>query len=191
MLSYTFSWAFPVNGGAALMGGSHINYIDYDRTMLKDFMTSSKPASSMVTGAGQHIKKAFNLRGEPLGRRNRDGPTAVGAHLSNTNAEGLWIVGSEPRIEYDWFYQSLCSAHMEEAHQWGEGIGFKDDLFITNEEWHIYNNDETFVGNSVHVLDVATDTIWAVGSFSLGGFEKECELNSQHPDYVMVGISGE
>jgi hypothetical protein len=32
--------------------------------------------------------------------------------------------------------------------------------------------------------------MWAVGSFSLGGFEKQSELNSQHPDYVMFGISG-
>ena len=184
------SWAFPVNGGAALMGGSHINYVDYDREMLSKFMAESKPASSMVTGVGQHIKKAYNLRGEPLGRRNRDGPTPVGAHLSNTNAEGLWAVRSLPRIEYDWFYQSLCSAHMEEAHQWGPGIGVEDDLFITNEEWHTFLDDQTFVGNSVHVLDVSTDTMWAVGSFSLGGFEKQSEFNSQHPDYVMFGISG-
>lgn len=172
------------------MGGSHINYIDYDRKMLKNFMDSSMPASSMVTGVGQHIKRAYNLRGEPLGRRNRDGETSVGAHLSNTNAAGLWVVEKLPRIEYDWFYQSLCSAHMEEAHQWGDSIGFEDDLFITNEEWHNFLPDETFVGNSVHVLDVATDTMWAVGSFSLGGFEKQAELNPQHPDYVMVGVSG-
>ena len=31
------------------MGGSHINYIDYDRAMLKDFMAKSVPASSMVS----------------------------------------------------------------------------------------------------------------------------------------------
>ena len=172
------------------MGGSHINYVDYDRQMLKDFMTSSKPASSMVTGVGQHIKNAYNLRGEPLQRRNRTGATSVGAHLSNTNAMGEWAVRALPRIEYDWFYQSLCSAHMEEAHQWGEGIGVENDLFITNEEWHNFMDNMTFVGNSVHVLDVATDTMYAVGSFSLGGFEKQSEINSQHPDYVMFGISG-
>ena len=183
-------WAFPVNQGAALIGGSHINYVDYDRQMLKDFMTSSKPASSMVTGVGQHIKKAFNLLGEPLGRRNRTGVTAVGAHLSNTNARGEWAVRQLPRIEYDWFYQSFCSAHMEESHQWGEGIGVEDDLFITNEEWHNYLDTSTFVGNSVHVLDVSTDAIWAVGSFSLGGFEKNVEMNPQHPDYVMFAMSG-
>lgn len=135
-LSTILRWAYPVNQGAALIGGSHINYVDYDRTMMKAFMDSSKPASSMVTGVGQHIKKAFNLKGEPLGRRTRDGATPVGAHLSNTNAAGEWAVASLPRIEYDWFYQSFCSAHMEEAHQWGDGIGFEDDIFITNEEWH-------------------------------------------------------
>ena len=83
-----------------------------------------------------NIKKAYNLKGEPLSRRHRSGATTVGAHLSNTNAAGEWAVESEPRIEYDWFYQSFCSAHMEEAHQWGPGIGFEDDLYLTNEEWH-------------------------------------------------------
>lgn len=172
------------------MGGSHINYVDYDRTMMKNFMAGSQPASAMVTGVGQHIKRAYNLKGEPLQRRNRTGETPVGAHLSNTNAEGLWVVRAEPRIEYDWFYQSLCSAHMEEAHQWGDGIGLEDDIFITNEEWHNFMDDKTFVGNSVHVLDVSTDTMWAVGAFSLGGFEKTVEINPQHPDYVMFGVSG-
>lgn len=144
----------------------------------------------MVVGMGQHIKRAYNLRGELLTRRVRDGATPVGAHLSNTDAEGNWVVASLPRIEYDWFYQSFCSAHMEEAHQWGPGIGFEDKLYLTNEEWHVFTNDKPFVGNSVHALDVATDTIYALGSFSMGGFEKQSEFNSQHPDYVMVGIAG-
>ena len=90
--------------------------------MFSKFMTYPGPASDMVVGMGQHIKQAYNLRNEPLARRNRNGATPVGAHLSNTNAAGEWAVAGEPRIEYDWFYQSFCSAHMEEAHQWGDGI---------------------------------------------------------------------
>lgn len=30
------SWAYPVNNGGALIGGSHINYVDYDREMFSN-----------------------------------------------------------------------------------------------------------------------------------------------------------
>lgn len=179
-----------MNNGAALIGGSHINYVDYDREMFSKFMTYSGPASDMVVGMGQHIKRAYNLRNELLSHRVRDGATPVGAHLSNTNAEGEWAVARLPRIEYDWFYQSLCSAHMEEAHQWGPGIGFEDDVYLTNEEWHSYNDEMTFVGNTYHALDVTTDTMYAIGAMSMGGFEKSAEINAQHPEYVMIAMSG-
>lgn len=192
--------AYPVNNGAALVGGSHVQYVDYDREMMSSYMEKNFAASNMVVGAGQHIKKAYNLKGEPLGRRNRDGPTAVGAQYGCTNAKGEWVVKSTrnnpfsqlsfPRIEYDWFYQSFCSAHMEEAHQWGPGIGFEDDVFITNEEWHNYDGDNTFVGCTYHALDLKHDTIYAVGSMSAGGFEKSSEINPMNKDYVMIAMSG-
>jgi hypothetical protein len=110
--------------------------------------------------------------------------------LSNTNAAGEWAVVSLPRIEYDWFYQSLCSAHLEEAHQWGAGIGFEDDLFVTNEEWHSYQDEKTFVGNTYHALDLKTSTMYAMGATSFGGFEKSAEINPQHKNYVMLAMSG-
>lgn len=153
-------------------------------------MDASGPASNMVVGMGQHIKRAYNLRNELVTRRVRDGATPVGAHLSNTNAKGEWAVSALPRIEYDWFYQSLCSAHLEEAHQWGPGIGFEDDTYLTNEEWHTYADDMTFVGNTYHALDLKTSTMYAVGATSMGGFEKSSEINVQHPDYVMIAMSG-
>ena len=31
----------------------------------------------------------------------------------------------------DWVMMSLCSAHLEEKHQWGAGVGVEDDLFLT------------------------------------------------------------
>ena len=65
--------------------------------------------------------------------------------------------------ETDWFFQSLCSAHMEQKHQWGDGIGLEDDVFITNEEWSNWKLDEEFVGQSAHALDVKTKTIYALG----------------------------
>lgn len=44
--------------------------------------------------------------------------------------------------------------------------------------------------SQAHVIDVHTKTAYAVGAFSLGGFEKITEINPQHPDYVMFAVSG-
>jgi len=41
-----------------------------------------------------------------------------------------------------------------------------------------------------HALDVASKTLYAVGSFTMGGFEKIVEINPTSPDYVMFGVSG-
>lgn len=141
--------SFPVhiNGGSATMGGSHVQYVDYDRSMMADFMSYDGPASDMVVGVGNMIKDAFNLKGEPIGPRG-SGPTTVGAHYGNTDAAGNYVVSEVP-TETDWFYQSFCSAHLEEKHQWGEGIGLEDDIFVTNEEWINYAEGSEFVGLSV------------------------------------------
>lgn len=196
------SWAFPVNNGAALIGGSHVQYIDYDRELFSKYMEKTYAASHMVVGAGQHIKKAYNVKGEPIGRRNREGPTKVGAHYGATNAAGDYVVFSSsdsvnphnelsfPRTDYDWHYQSFCSAHLEEAHQWGPGVGFEDDLYMTNEEWHNYDPSNTFFGCTYHAIDLAHDTIYAVGAMTAGGFEKSAEINPMNPDYVMIAMSG-
>ena len=37
---------------------------------------------------------------------------------------------------------------------------------------------------------MATKTIYAVGAFGQGGYEKIVEINSQHPEYVMFSLSG-
>ena len=189
-----------MNNGAALIGGSHVQYVDYDRELFSQYMEKTYAASHMVVGAGQHIKKAYNVKGEPIGRRNRNGPTKVGAHYGSTNAAGDYVVmGSRnnpnmelsfPRTDYDWHYQSFCSAHMEEAHQWGPGIGFEDDLFMTNEEWHNYDPNNTFFGCTYHCLDLAHDTIYAVGAMSASGFEKSADINPMNPNYVMLAMSG-
>ena len=145
----------------------------------------------MVKGFGEVIETAYNLKGELIGPRNPDGPTTYGAHYSNTDDEGNYVAAAEIRNGADWFIQSLCSAHLEEKHQWGEGIGLEDDTFITNEEWMSYASDaESFVGLSAHAIDLATKTDYALGCFTNGGFEKIVELNSLHEDYVIFSPSG-
>lgn len=183
------SFSVRVNDGSFTMGGSHVQYIDYDRELMGDFMNHDGPASNMVVGNGNMIEKAFNLKGEPVGPRVRDNSTKVGAHYGNTDADGNYVVESVP-LESDWFFQSFCSAHLEEKHQWGEGIGLEDNIFMTNEEWITYANHSEFVGLSAHAIDIENKAIHAVGVFTNGGFEKIVELNSQHPDYVMFSISG-
>jgi len=110
------SYIHEVNEGAATFSGSNLQNIDYDRSMMVDFMAGDAPASTMVKDVGNMIQTAYNLKGELVGPRVVDGKTTVGAHYSNTDAAGIYVGQSVP-AETDWFYQSFCSAHMEEKHQ--------------------------------------------------------------------------
>jgi hypothetical protein len=158
--------------------------------MFSTFMEHDRPASEMVVGYGQAIKKAINLKGEVIGKRNLSGPTLVGAHYGNTDANGTWAYTAEISDGSDWFFQSFCSAHLEQRHQWGEGIGVEDNMYVTNEEWAEFDAERMFVGIGVQIIDLSEDTIHAVGVFGQGGFEKNVELNPQHTDYVVFGSSG-
>ena len=90
----------------------------------------------------------------------------------------------------DWVMMSLCSAHLEEKHQWGAGVGVEDDLFLTNEEWTSYKDGAPSPGIPGHAIELATMRMYAVGVFTLGGFEKIVEVNCGHPDYVCFSPSG-
>ena len=144
------SFPVPVNDGTASFGGSHVQYVDYDRDLMSEFMNHDGPASDMVVGVGNMIEKAYNLKGEPIGPRASKGPTTVGAHYGNCDAEGNYVIPSVP-TETDWFFQSFCSAHLEQKHQFGEGIGLEDDIFMTLEEWINYEPGSNFVGLSVRM----------------------------------------
>ena len=99
---------------------------------MSEFVDNNEYASEMIKGFGQVATKYYNLKGEPIGPRNTAGPTTIGAHYSNTDVDGNYVItnnwAGEPRepTYADWNMQSLCSAHLEERHQWGEGIGFED-----------------------------------------------------------------
>lgn len=130
------SWPYIVNNGSASFTGSHVMYIDYNRTALGEFMSHGHSAEHMVKGSGSVIENVYNLLGNPVGPRNTTGPSAH-PHFSNSdkNGGGEWtgIMNTVPPARADWLMQSLCSAHLEERHQWGNGFGVEDDLFITNE----------------------------------------------------------
>lgn len=128
------TWPYHVNGNGASFTGSHVHTIDFDRAGLADFMTHAGAASEIIKGFGPAATKYYNLAGQLIGKRDPDSATYYGAHFSNTDAAGNYVVEATP-TEADWLMQSLCSAHLEEAHQWGAGIGFEDTIYITNEEW--------------------------------------------------------
>ena len=188
--------AYPVivNDNGASFTGSHIMYVDYDRAMLSTFMENGDSAAGMVKGSGEVVKNAYNLDGNMIGKRPFEG-CAEAPHYSNTDPNGCgeWsgiMDVTEPSNGVDWIMQSLCSAHLEEVHQWGEGLGVEDDLFITNEEWTEFVPGTNFTGIPVHVVDLATHDLYACGVFTLGGFEKIVEFNCGHPDYVCFSPSG-
>lgn len=188
------SYPFIVNDNGASFTGSHVQYVDYDREMLAEFMTHDESAAGMVKAAGSVVENSFNLRGDMVGERPLTG-CADAPHFSNTDKDGcgLWtdIMDSDvPTNGVDWLMQSLCSAHLEEAHQWGDGLGVEDTLFITNEEWTDFVEGANFTGIPVHAIDLSTFSMYAVGVFTLGGFEKVVEVNCGHPDYVCFSPSG-
>jgi hypothetical protein len=180
---------FYVNGGKASYTGSHIQYVDYDRFRLSKLMESNVTAARAFKQSGSVIETAYNLRGQMVGKRNATGPTVMGAHDSNVDIYGNYVVTVTPS-KADWIMQSFCSAHLENRHQWGPGIGVEDTLYMTNEEWFSYTNNANVIGLPAHVVDLKTKTSYAVGAFSLGGFEKIVELNPQHKDYVIFSIAG-
>jgi hypothetical protein len=126
--------------------------------MLTKFMNSSDAASSMVVGFGSMIETAYNLKGNKIGKRNRSGPS-VNPMYSNTDKDGNWRVESFISNEADWFYQSFCSAHLEQPHQWGTDIGVEDKMWVTNEEWNNYAPGGLFVGLSVSIVSWNTLTV--------------------------------
>ena len=49
---------------------------------------------------------------------------------------------------------------------------------------------EEYVGISAHVMDLANEVDYAIGSVTVSGFEKIVELNPQHTDYIVLAVSG-
>lgn len=191
------SYPMKVNSDATAFTGSHIAYVDYDRTIMSTFMNTTNSAQAMVEGAGELIETVYNLAGNLVGARGGVDTAATDVHYGDTNAAGKYVSNDateNPVSNNLWTFHSFCSAHLEEKEQWGTGIGLKSDIFLTVEEWT--NLDATraetngFVGLSAHAVDIANKISYAVGAFGMGGFEKIVEVNCGHADYVCFSISG-
>jgi len=177
--------------------GSHIHYIDFDRTLLAQYMEASAPSSaySMIKDSGEAVVTMYNLKRELVGKRGD--VTSDAPHHSNVNLAGDYIAmksgSSGPTLpaKADWLMQSLCSAHLAVKYQWGSGIGVEDNLFITNEEWISYVPEaDGIIGLPVHVLNLASHELFATSAFGLGGQEKVVEVNTGSADFVGFVPSG-
>ena len=183
------SYPFYVNDGKASFTGSHLQYVDYERYDLAMYMQASSNnnttrASSFVKGMGEVIRYSYNLKGEPVGPRVRNGRTTVGAHYSNTDVLGNYIVDRAQPARADWLMQSLCSAHMEEKHQWGDGIGLEDNVYFTNEEWMTYQ------AGTMNVVGIAPHAIVRTGIMVVAGSLHMCrwDLVQTHTRWLVLGI---
>ena len=195
------TYSMPVNGGAAKFTGSKVYYVDYDIAMMKQFMTHTGSAAPMVRGAGSLIETVYNLAGNKVGARNAAANidvANVNPHYSQTSASGIIVTSDATDVNSQgqnaWTFMSFCSAHLEEKHQWGTGIGFEDDIYLVPEEWTdldpVRSELHGFAGLPVNVIDVATKTLYAAGALGLGGYEKAVEVNCGNANYVCVSPSG-
>ena len=192
---------FPmdVNNGAAKFTGSKAYYVDYDIAQMKEFMTHSGPAAPMIRGAGSIIETVVNLKGEQVEARSTVANTPHSKpHYSQTSASGVHVqidaTNADSLTSQTWNFMSFCSSHLEEKHQWGENIGFEDDIYLVPEEWAECEDsrvrDYGYVGLPMHAVDMQTKTSYAVGAIGQGGYEKVVEVNCGNSRFACLSISG-
>ncbi len=208
----TYSW---VMDSGATFTGSHVHTIDYDRASFAEFLDSHIAASEMFQGAGHLFSTVYNVFGEEVTGKNYD-PTDLGAKWGNqTLADGTVVDFNEDRqlTFADWFFHSFCGAYYEQAHKYGEGIGFEDNVWLMAEEWNIGQLFEEAalaagmtaeearlspgadfftqtMGLASMVVDVENETAYTVPALGQGGYEKLLPLNSGHEDYVVLVTAG-
>jgi len=214
------SWHQQVNQNGAKFTGSHVHFVDYSvgagngntqasfsagSQMGKGFAEAVQAAPNgqvnamaTVKQSGSVFDEVYNLRGEKVVARDGNNAVATGAHLGDTSADGHFVTSDKNDdtavSENAWTFHSFCSAHLEEAEQWGTDMGVVDDMWITGEEWTGLDanatKDHGFVGLSAHVIDIATKQLHAVGAFGLGGWEKIVEFNCGDSRFTCFSPSG-
>lgn len=208
----TYPW---VMDSGATFTGSHVHTIDYDRESFANFLNNEAAANEMFQGAGHLFSTVYNVFGEVVDGKNYD-QTDLSAKWGNqTLADGTVVdFNEDQQLSFaDWFFHSFCGAYYEEAHKYGEGIGFEDNVWLMAEEWNIgqlfqeaaleagYTEEEarlspgadfftTTMGLASMVVDVENETAYTVPSLGQAGFEKLLPINSGHEDYVVLVTAG-
>lgn len=187
----TYSWTMA-NG--ATFTGSHIHTIDYDRAKFADFLSNDSAASEMFKASGNLFDTVYNVFGNEV--KSKD--TAVAGEFwgKQSLADGTLTAFSTPLVGSDYYFQSFCGAHYEQANRYGAGLGFADDVWLTAEEWNIGDGAyETALatdtmGLASVVVDVANSTAYTVPALGQSGYEKFLPMNPGHPDYVVIICAG-
>ena len=208
----TYPW---VMDSGATFTGSHVHTIDYDRAGFADFLNNDSAASEMFQGSGHLFSTVYNVFGEEVDGKNYD-TTDLSAKWGNqTLADGTVVdFNEDQQLSFaDWFFHSFCGAYYEQAHKYGEGIGFEDDVWLMGEEWNIgelyeeaaaaagITEDEArlspgadfftqTMGLASMVVDVENETAYTVPALGQSGYEKILPINSGHEDYVVLVLAG-
>ena len=211
-VSETYPW---VMDSGATFTGSHVHTIDYDRAAFADFLNNEAAASEMFQGAGHLFDTVYNVFGEIVTGKNTDASDLAAKWGNQTKADGTVVEFNEDQqLSFaDWFFHSFCGAYYEEAHKYGEGIGFEDNVWLMAEEWNIgqlyqeaalaagFTEEEArlspgadfftqTMGLASMVVDVENKTAYTVPVLGQSGYEKLLPLNSGHEDYVVMVTAG-
>jgi hypothetical protein len=192
----TYPWAM-VNG--VTFSGSHIHTINYDRAMFASFLNNDMSADKMVKSSGKLFNKVYNGFGELVSKPSFDPNYLSGKWGNQTRPDGT-LVQFKPEFKLsqaDYFFQSFCGAWYEQAHKYGDGIGFADDVWLTAEEWEIgrmfpagSSDSSATLGLASVVVDIANETAYTVPALGQTGYEKLMPINSGHEDYVVIVAAG-
>ncbi|MEL6679271.1 MAG: calcium-binding protein [Pseudomonadota bacterium] len=200
MSTETYGWEMT---SGVKFTGSHLHFIDYDRSGLAEFMGNDDAASTMVKGSGHVFSTIYNVFGDEVLPKSEGGVWGNQVLPDGTHVDFApdMMLNAD---NADFFFQSFCGAFYEQPHKWGEGIGFEDHIYMMAEEWKITSmfnkgsrdepdlvfEPDNGMGLASLVVDIANETAYTAPALGQTGYEKIMPINSQHPDYVVLVLSG-
>ncbi len=151
----------------------------------------------MFLESGHLFDTIYNVFGEVVDGKNDDATDLSAKWGNQTLPTGELVDFVQPLTEGDFFFQSFCSAFLETANKYGDGIGFEDNVWLTAEEWNIRyifpdgvaTSNET-MGLASIAVDVDTGIAYTVPALGQTGYEKLLPINPGHPDYVVIVLAG-
>jgi|GEM_PF-675452 len=151
MSNETYPWLMETG---VKFTGSHIHFIDYDRSKFATFLNdNSGPASEMFKTSGELFDRVFNVFGLEVKPKNTTKTDLAAKWGNQTNPDGTIVeFDAKPSAtsnqglrgktnmllsEGDFFFHSFCGSVYEPANKYGAGIGLADDVWLMGEEWNI------------------------------------------------------
>ncbi len=194
MSQETYPWR--MKSGVSFTG-SHIHYIDYNRSQFADFIKTSNNASSMVKRSGHLFDRVYNQFGVEVMPKDENIPFATWGNQTLPDGTLVEFDDKFKLNKADYFFQSFCGAWYEQANRYGEGIGFADDVWLTAEEWNIkkmFKDSGIDTGDTMGLASVVVDLknriAYTAPALGQSGYEKIMPINSKHKDYVVLVLAG-